>query len=85
MEISISVLVRQCIPALPAEVALAPSDDLRAAGLTSIGVVSLMLAVEAAYNVAIPDPDLIPANFRSIEALTALVSRLRRRDTNCRA
>ena len=35
-----------------------------------------MLAVEAAYGVAIPDKELTPANFRSIDAIGAPVRRV---------
>lgn len=74
--VSVSVLVRGAIPSLPPDVQLAPGDDLQAAGLNSVGLVKLMLAVEAAYGVAIPDKELTPANFRSIDAVEALVRRL---------
>ena len=74
--VPVSVLVRGAIPSLPPDAQLAPGDDLHAAGLTSIGLVKLMLAVEAAYGVAIPDKELTPANFRSIDAIEALVRRL---------
>ena len=75
--LSVPNLVREAIPALPPDLFLSPDDDLRAAGLTSVGSVSLMLAIEAAYNIAIPDVDLTPANFRSIGAIEALVRRLK--------
>jgi acyl carrier protein len=50
---------------------------LQDAGLTSIATVKLMLAIEAAYDIAIPEDDLTPENFRSIAAIEALVARLR--------
>jgi acyl carrier protein len=74
--VPVSVLVRGALPSLPPDAQLAPGDDLYAAGLTSIGLVNLMLAVEAAYGVAIPDKELTPANFRSIDAIEGLVRRL---------
>ena len=55
---------------------IALDDDLRQLGLTSIGMVKLMMAVEVAFNVAVPDEDLHPDNFRSVRAIEALVSRL---------
>jgi acyl carrier protein len=51
-------------------------DDLSAAGLNSMAMVKLMLSVEAAFNVAIPDADLSPENFRSIRSVETLVGRL---------
>jgi acyl carrier protein len=35
-----------------------------------------MLAIEATYNVAIPDAELTPENFRSIATIEALLERL---------
>ena len=69
-------LAREFTLALPADPALARDADLREAGLTSMATVKLMLAVEAAYDVAIPDAELTPENFRSIAAIEALLERL---------
>ena len=55
---------------------LGPDDDLRMAGLTSLGMVKLMMAVEVAFNVSVPDEDLSPDNFRSVRAIEGLVARL---------
>ena len=41
-----------------------------------MATVKLMLAVEAAFDVAIPDAELTPENFRSIAAIEALLERL---------
>jgi acyl carrier protein len=51
-------------------------DDLREAGLTSLEMVNLMLAVETEFGVTIPDGDMTPKNFRSIAAIDALVASL---------
>ena len=54
-----------------------PDHDLReAAGLTSLELVNLMLAVEAEFGVTIPDANMTPNNFRSISAIDALVASL---------
>lgn len=50
--------------------------DLVEVGMTSVDMVSLMLAVEAEFDVMIPATDITPQNFRSIAAIDALVSRL---------
>jgi acyl carrier protein len=50
--------------------------DLVDIGMTSVDMVSLMLAVEAAFDVMIPATDITPQNFRSIAAIDALVARL---------
>ena len=51
-------------------------DDLREAGLSSLEMVNLMLAVESEFGIAIPDGDMTPKNFRSISAIDVLVTAL---------
>lgn len=43
------------------------------AGLTSMDMVNLMLAVEAEFDFTIPQSDITPENFQSVETLKALV------------
>ena len=50
-----------------------PDDDLREAGLNSLDMVNLMLAVEAEFDLKIPDADMTLRNFRSISTIEALV------------
>jgi acyl carrier protein len=45
-------------------------------GMSSIKMVSLMLAVEAEFDVTIPQSEITPENFDSIGAIEALVLRL---------
>jgi acyl carrier protein len=52
-------------------------DDLFAAGLSSMGMVALMLAIESEFDLTIPNSDLVPDNFRSVGAVQSLLSRLR--------
>ena len=51
-------------------------DDLREAGLSSLEVVNLMLAVEAEFGVTIPEVKMTPKNFSSISAIDALIASL---------
>jgi acyl carrier protein len=51
-------------------------DDLREAGLNSLDMVNLMLAVEAEFDLKIPDADMTLRNFRSISVIDALVATL---------
>ena len=51
-------------------------DDLREAGLTSLDMVSLVLAVEAEFALLIPEEGIKPANFRSIAAISTLVHQI---------
>jgi acyl carrier protein len=50
--------------------------ELRDAGLTSLDLVNLMLAIEAEFDIEIPQADMTPDNFRSIETIDALVAAL---------
>ena len=50
-------------------------DDLREL-MTSMDMVNLMLTIEAAFDLKLPDRAMTPANFRSIAAIDALVTTL---------
>jgi acyl carrier protein len=52
---------------------LTPATLLVDAGLTSMDMVNLMLAVEAEFDFTIPQSDITPENFQSVETLKALV------------
>ena len=55
---------------------IAPGDDLRDAGLTSMDMVNLVLAVESEFDLMIPETSITPANFRSVAAISTLVGAL---------
>jgi acyl carrier protein len=55
---------------------IATDDDLRACGLSSLGLVNLMLSVETEFDLKIPERDMTPANFRSIARIVELVGAL---------
>ena len=50
-----------------------PADNLREAGLTSLDMVNLMLAIEAEFDIEIPQSAMTPANFDTVAAIDALV------------
>jgi acyl carrier protein len=50
--------------------------DLINQGLTSVDMVHLMLAIEAAFDLTIPQSGLTPENFRSIATIEALLGKL---------
>ncbi len=52
--------------------------DLRASGLSSLGLVNLMLSVETEFDLKVPEQEMTPANFRSIACIAELVRRLSR-------
>jgi acyl carrier protein len=57
--------------------AFGAQEDLREVGLTSLDMVNLVLAVEAALAVSVPEAEITPANFRSVATIEALVAGLR--------
>ena len=54
--------------------ALDAADDLIDAGLTSVDMVNLMLAIEAEFDIEIPSAQMKPENFRTLRAIQALVA-----------
>jgi len=75
--IAVAEVVRRVLEAREIEQPVEADEDLREAGLTSLDMVSLVLSVEAEFGVKIPDPEITPANFRSIATIETLVARLR--------
>jgi acyl carrier protein len=51
-------------------------DSLMEVGLTSLDTVKLVLMVESEFDLMLPIEDITPANFRSIAAISRLVTRL---------
>ena len=54
--------------------ALTPQSDLFAAGLDSMGIMQLLLAIEDRFGVAIDPADLSRDNFSTAEKIAALVA-----------
>ena len=52
----------------------APDAKLVDLGLTSMDMVNLMLAVEAEFDLAIPQVEITPENFLSVETLQRMVA-----------
>jgi acyl carrier protein len=52
---------------------IAPSAKLVDAGLTSMDMVNLMLGVEAEFDFTIPQSEITPENFQSVETLERMV------------
>jgi acyl carrier protein len=55
---------------------LAPDAALSELGVSSLKMVSLMLSVEVEFDLSIPQHEITPENFRSINSVEALVRRL---------
>ena len=50
------------------------TTNLRSAGLTSLDMVNLMLAIEGEFDIEIPQSAMTPENFDTIAAIETLVS-----------
>ena len=72
----IAVLVRGLLAKRAIDRPVGRDDSLAEAGLSSLDIVNLMLAVEAEFGLKIPDREMTPANFRSIARIDALVRAL---------
>ncbi|MDH6139333.1 MULTISPECIES: phosphopantetheine-binding protein [Kitasatospora] len=48
-------VIRDSVPALPADATLTAEHDLTAFGLSSLGIVQLLMRLEAAYGVQLAD------------------------------
>ena len=51
-----------------------PKSRLADVGLTSMDMVNLMLGVEAEFDFTIPQSEITPDNFQSIEALERMIT-----------
>jgi acyl carrier protein len=71
-------IVRETLARRSITRAIPVDGDLRDVGLTSLDMVNLMLAVEAEFDLKIPDADMTLRNFRTISAIDALVTSLLR-------
>ncbi|MDA8034482.1 MAG: acyl carrier protein [Actinomycetota bacterium] len=69
------ILAEQAGLAVPVET-LGDDDDLFAAGLTSFGVVNVMLALEDALDVELPEHLLRKSTFQSVSALATVLGGL---------
>ncbi len=52
------------------------TDNLREAGLSSLDMVNLMLAIEGEFDIFIPQAEMTPENFVCIDAIEAMMARL---------
>jgi acyl carrier protein len=69
-------LVRQLLAKRSIVRSIGRDDNLTEAGLSSLDMVNLMLAVEGEFDVKIADADMTPANFRTIARIEALLGAL---------
>ena len=69
----IAAIVRGVLAKRAGDVDVGPDHNLTDAGLTSLDMVGLMLAIEDEFGIEIPQRRMTPANFRTIAAIEKLV------------
>ncbi len=67
--IAVKMLAKRGVNTVPAS-----NDNLREAGLTSLDMVNLMLAIEAEFDIEIPQSAMTPDNFDTVGSIENLVS-----------
>lgn len=72
MEQELTILL--CTEILDTAEALTPQSDLFAAGLDSMGIMQLLLAIENRFGVAIDPAELSRENFSTAEKIAALIA-----------
>lgn len=72
----VAALVRKVLDREEIKKTVGFDDDLRTSGLSSLGLVNLMLSVEGEFDLKIPEREMTPANFRSITRIAELVDTL---------
>lgn len=72
----VSKLVVEHLPYLSAGEVLDPQAELARFGLDSLSSVRLLVALEEALDIEIPTVDLVPATFRSLDSLAAVIGKL---------
>jgi acyl carrier protein len=70
----IVVLVKGILEQNAIATVVTPSAKLVDVGLTSMDMVNLMLGVEAEFDFMIPQDQITPENFQSVETLERLVA-----------
>ena len=76
-EAQVARIVNRMMARRGVALALTRESDLKNSGLTSLDMVNLMLAVESAFGIMIPQSAMTPENFTSIATIETLVTALR--------
>ena len=53
-----------------------PEDTLTDAGFSSLDMLNLMLAMEAEFNIVVPQREITTENFKSVFSIEAMLERL---------
>lgn len=78
LEKRIAGLVQRLLAEHSIDHVVSQDEDLRQAGLSSLDMVALVLSVEEEFGLMVPEVSIMPANFRSIAAISRLVDSLRK-------
>jgi acyl carrier protein len=73
VQLRVLALVKTILDQNAIAVAVGPETRLVDAGLTSMDMVNLMLGVEAEFDFTIPQSEITPENFQSIETLQLMI------------
>jgi acyl carrier protein len=76
-------LVERILERSPGSPALSTTARLNELGMSSMKMISLMLAIEVEFDLAIPQADITPVNFDSIASVEATVARLLASGSGC--
>jgi acyl carrier protein len=60
---------------LAEKVDLSETDELRSIGVDSFSIVEIILFIERKFGLILPDNQLLPENFKSVESIASLVSK----------
>ncbi|GGY05636.1 acyl carrier protein [Streptomyces hiroshimensis] len=77
-------LLREALPRLARPGGIEPGTRLKAAGLDSLAMVELLIRIEGAYGIGIPDDDLAPGVFDTPATLWELIRTVREREAAAR-
>jgi acyl carrier protein len=72
----VTALVRRVMVSQSIAKPIGPDDEPRAYGLSSVGLVNLMLSIEAEFGLEVPEQEMTPANFCTIARIVELVNTL---------
>jgi acyl carrier protein len=73
VQLRILALVKAILEQNAIAVEVGPESRLVDVGLTSMDMVNLMLGVEAEFDFTIPQSEITPENFQSIETLQRMI------------
>ena len=73
VQLRVLALVKTILDQNAITVEVGPESHLVDAGLTSMDMVNLMLGVEAEFDFTIPQSEITPENFQSIETLQSMI------------